>query len=211
MERLVKSNIVLTMAQMAIHEAKKVLRREIKKRVAVMTSEAKLKESTSIVSELLGMEEYKSSKRISVYLSMPSEVQTEGILKDIFETKKECFIPRYIGPNMDMVKLHSMEDMQSLPATSWNIQQPAEDDEREEAISSGGLDLIVVPGLGFTKDGLRLGRGKGYYDSYIMRCIKNCEKKPLLVGLAFSTQICDELPVTERDMTLDHVISSEPD
>ena len=53
MERLVKSNIVrLTMAQMAIHEAKKVLRREIKKRVAVMTSEAKLKESTSIVSEV---------------------------------------------------------------------------------------------------------------------------------------------------------------
>lgn len=27
----------------------------------------------------------------------------------------------------------------------------SEDDEREEAISSGGLDLIVVPGLGFTK------------------------------------------------------------
>ena len=53
MERLVKSNIVrLTMAQMAIHEAKKVLRREIKKRVAVMTNEAKLKESTSIVSEV---------------------------------------------------------------------------------------------------------------------------------------------------------------
>ena len=31
--------------------------------------------------KVLGMEEYKSSKRISVYLSMPSEVQTEGILK----------------------------------------------------------------------------------------------------------------------------------
>lgn len=53
MERLVKSNIVrLTMAQMAIHEAKKVLRREIKKRVAAMTNEAKLKESTSIVSKV---------------------------------------------------------------------------------------------------------------------------------------------------------------
>ena len=53
MERLVKSNIVrLTMAQMAIHEAKKVLRSDIKKRVAVMTNEAKLKESTSIVSKV---------------------------------------------------------------------------------------------------------------------------------------------------------------
>lgn len=40
------------MAQMAIHEAKKVLRREIKKRVAAMTNEAKLKESTLIVSKV---------------------------------------------------------------------------------------------------------------------------------------------------------------
>ena len=51
MERLVKSNIV-ALAQMAIHEAKKVLRREIKKRVAAMTDEAKLKESTLIVSKV---------------------------------------------------------------------------------------------------------------------------------------------------------------
>ncbi|XP_015750246.1 PREDICTED: 5-formyltetrahydrofolate cyclo-ligase-like isoform X2 [Acropora digitifera] len=99
------------------------------------------------------------------------------MVQDIFQTKKDCFVPRYIGSNMDMVKLDSMEDFFSLPLTSWNIRQPAEDDEREEALLSGGLDLIVVPGLGFTKHGLRLGR-----------------------GLAFSTQICDDLPVTERDM-----------
>ncbi|XP_044177566.1 5-formyltetrahydrofolate cyclo-ligase-like isoform X5 [Acropora millepora] len=148
------------------------------------------------------MEEYKLSRRISVYLSMPSEVQTEGILKDIFQTKKDCFVPRYIGSNMDMVKLDSMEDFFSLPLTSWNIRQPAEDDEREEALISGGIDLIVVPGLGFTKHGLRLGRGKGYYDNYIKKCIDNSEMKPYLVGLAFSTQICDDLPITERDMNM---------
>ncbi|XP_067023220.1 5-formyltetrahydrofolate cyclo-ligase-like isoform X9 [Acropora muricata] len=165
------------MNPVVINEAKKVLRREIKKRITTMSDELKLKESISIMNKLIGMEEYKLSRRISVYLSMPSEVETEGILKDIFQTKKDCFVPRYIGSNMDMVKLDSMEDFFSLPLTSWNIRQPAEDDEREEALLSGGLDLIVVPGLGFTKHGLRLGR-----------------------GLAFSTQICDDLPVTERDM-----------
>ncbi|XP_074624610.1 5-formyltetrahydrofolate cyclo-ligase-like isoform X2 [Acropora palmata] len=190
------------MNPVAINEAKKVLRREIKKRITTMSDELKLKESISIMNKLIGMEEYKLSRRISVYLSMPSEVQTEGILKDIFQTKKDCFVPRYIGSNMDMVKLDSMEDFFSLPLTSWNIRQPAENDEREEALLSGGLDLIVVPGLGFTK---------GYYDSYIKKCIDKCEKKPHLVGLAFSTQICDDLPVTERDMVLDHVISYEPD
>lgn len=43
---------VLKMAQVAIHEAKKVLRRELKKRVAAMTDEVKLKESTSIVNKV---------------------------------------------------------------------------------------------------------------------------------------------------------------
>ena len=62
MERLVKILLwgdketlivrCLIMAQMAIHEAKKVLRREIKKRVAAMTDETKLKESTSIVNQV---------------------------------------------------------------------------------------------------------------------------------------------------------------
>ncbi|XP_067023218.1 5-formyltetrahydrofolate cyclo-ligase-like isoform X8 [Acropora muricata] len=146
------------MNPVVINEAKKVLRREIKKRITTMSDELKLKESISIMNKLIGMEEYKLSRRISVYLSMPSEVETEGILKDIFQTKKDCFVPRYIGSNMDMVKLDSMEDFFSLPLTSWNIRQPAEDDEREEALLSGGLDLIVVPGLGFTKHGLRLGR-----------------------------------------------------
>ena len=37
---------------------------------------------------------------------------------------RECFIPRYVGPTMDMVKLDSIEDMLSLPLTSWNIRQP---------------------------------------------------------------------------------------
>ncbi|KAK2561972.1 5-formyltetrahydrofolate cyclo-ligase, partial [Acropora cervicornis] len=161
------------MNPVALNEAKKVLRRDIKKRITTMSDELKLKESISIMNKLIGMEEYKLSRRISVYLSMPSEVQTEGILKYHKYLKKrletnniidfvfrDCFVPRYIGSNMDMVKLDSMEDFFSLPLTSWNIRQPSEDDEREEALLSGGLDLIVVPGLGFTKHGLRLGRGK---------------------------------------------------
>ena len=77
---------------------------------------------------------------------------------------------------MEMYRVHSMEDIKSLPKTRWNIQQPSgitthtisifvswkrngsltvfylsADEGREDALSSGGLDLIVSPGLGFTK------------------------------------------------------------
>ncbi|EDO37618.1 predicted protein [Nematostella vectensis] len=190
----------------AIYEAKKLLRRQIKKRILAMSEEAKRKESAMITEKLLAMEEYKSSHRISVYLSMPSEVSTFDILRDIFNSNKKCYIPRYIGHQMDMLRLHSLEDMQSLPLTPWNIHQPADDDIREEALNTGGLDVILVPGLGFSKNGQRLGRGKGYYDNYIQKCIELCHKKPHLIGLAFSTQMYDQVPVTENDMTLDHVV-----
>ena len=38
---------------------------------------------------------------------------------------RHCFIPCYVGPKMDMLRLYSMEDYASLPTTTWSIKQPA--------------------------------------------------------------------------------------
>lgn len=71
---------------------------------------------------------------------MHDEVRTEEIIKDVFRGGKSCFIPRYESSSnhMDMLQLRSMEDMKTLPLTSWNIRQPTFDDQsREEALSAG--------------------------------------------------------------------------
>jgi hypothetical protein len=69
----------------------------------------------------------------------------------------------------------------------------------------GGLDLILIPGLGFTLDGDRLGRGKGYYDSYLRKC-RDRGFHPKTIALAYKQQICDIIPVTESDMKVDCVL-----
>ena len=78
-----------------------------------------------------------------------------------------------MGSNrMDMVRLYDMEDYDKLPVTKWNIKQPAEDEEREEALDAEeGLDLILIPGLAFTQGGARCGRGRGYYDTYLEKVL----------------------------------------
>lgn len=71
----------------------------------------------------------------------------------------------------------------------------------------GGLDLIVVPGLGFTVDGKRLGRGKGYYDRCITEYMKKHPGNNLkTIGLAFGQQICDDIPTSQLDSFMDFVI-----
>nr|XP_044619590.1 5-formyltetrahydrofolate cyclo-ligase isoform X3 [Equus asinus] len=85
--------------------------------------------------------QYQKSKRISIFLSMQDEIETEEIIRDIFQQGKTCFIPRYQfnSNHMDMVKLASPEEISSLPKTSWNIHQPGEEEVREEALSTGSL------------------------------------------------------------------------
>lgn len=85
------------------------------------------------------MKQYQDSKRISLYLSTKDEIDTTPILKDIFNNKKEAFIPQYHGKTMEMVKLNSMEDYQALPLTKWNIKQPNITECRENALDNGKL------------------------------------------------------------------------
>ncbi|KAM6942746.1 5-formyltetrahydrofolate cyclo-ligase [Xenentodon cancila] len=197
----------------ALKAAKQALRRELKRRLAALSAHEKRRQSLHVTQQLFKHPRYVSSQRIAIFLSMDDEVCTDEIIKDIFRRGKSCFIPRYErgSSHMDMLKLNGLQDMESLPLTSWNIRQPADDDHgREEALSGGGLDLVLMPGLGFSQFGKRLGRGRGFYDTYLERCSKHPRGNPYTIGLAFKEQICDEIPVGESDMLIDEVLYEDP-
>nr|ACQ58477.1 5-formyltetrahydrofolate cyclo-ligase [Anoplopoma fimbria] len=196
----------------ALRAAKQTLRREIKRRVAALSAEERRRQAQVLSRQLFRHPKYLSCKRIAVFLSMDDEVRTEEIIKDVFKCGKSCFIPRYESgsSHMDMLKLNSLQDMETLPLTSWNIRQPAEDDDsREEALATGGLDLILMPGLGFDLLGRRLGRGKGFYDTYLERCIGHPKGKPYTIALAFKEQLCQEIPVDDNDVLIDEILYEE--
>ncbi|KAM9825112.1 5-formyltetrahydrofolate cyclo-ligase isoform 2-T2 [Syngnathus typhle] len=172
----------------AMRAAKQALRKEIKRRVALLSEEEKHRQSLIVCQKLIRHPKYLACKRIAVFLSMDDEVHTEEIIKDMF-------------------KLNSMQDTATLSKTSWNILQPSEDDKgREEALSAGGLDLILMPGLGFDLSGKRLGRGKGFYDTYLARCFQHPKGKPYTIALAYKEQLCQDIPVDNNDVLIDEVL-----
>ncbi|XP_013786771.1 5-formyltetrahydrofolate cyclo-ligase-like isoform X1 [Limulus polyphemus] len=194
-------------ASAALRAAKEAIRAEVKKKLKVMSKDEKFCQSKLITDKLINYDRFKNSHRISIYLNTDHEVQTNGILEYIFKMGKECFIPKYDSnsQHMDMVKLHSLEDLSKLPLTKWNIRQPADDDHREEALATGGLDLIVVPGLAFDKRGGRIGRGGGYYDTYLNRCLHDPHGRPYTIGLAFAEQLLHSVPMDVHDVIMDEV------
>ncbi|KAL5463438.1 hypothetical protein EMCRGX_G032333 [Ephydatia muelleri] len=169
-----------------VRAAKAELRKVIRNALSSMSPEQKQSETESLVMK---------------FLMCPALCTFRTFLKS---GSRKCFVPRFDGTGMHMLRVHSFEDYNTLPLNKWNISQPESCDGREEGVSAG-LDLILVPGLAFTKDGVRLGRGKGYYDSYIARCLE-AGLKPHLLSLSFSCQLCENIPVTDRDRNVDRVI-----
>ncbi|CAL1543694.1 unnamed protein product [Lymnaea stagnalis] len=189
-----------------ILQAKASLRQMIKQRINGLSSYEKDQQSKIIMNQVLSLEEFKKSQRISIYLSLKDEVNTLPILQYMFSSGKQCFIPHFENQEMIMIKLESYEAYEHLPvANSWGIKQPLVFDQSLDAIHSGGLDLIFMPGLAFTKDGARLGRGMGYYDKYLQKCEDN-GKLPKTIALIFKEQLVDEVPTWQHDKSVDMVL-----
>lgn len=70
---------------------------------------------------------------------------------------------------------------------------------------------MIVPGLGFTQSGQRIGAGRGYYDYYFDRCMHDPHGHPYTIGLAFAEQMFRSIPMDKHDVPLDKVITPTED
>ena len=88
--------------------------------------------------------------------------------------------------------------MQDLQAGAFGILEPT----GKLFTDYKKIDVAVVPGMAFDKEGRRLGRGKGYYDRFL-RLLPNTYK----IGICFSWQLVDHVPTDEHDILMDQVLS----
>ncbi|RVE74954.1 hypothetical protein OJAV_G00027710 [Oryzias javanicus] len=110
---------------------------------------------------------------------------------------------------MDMLRLHSLEDMDALPRTSWNIPQPPDDDSSRESpqLRRSGPDADAGPGL---RPGRRTsGAGEGLLRHVPAALRPTPPRKPYTLALAFREQRCEEIPVDAHDVLIDEVLSEE--
>lgn len=73
----------------------------------------------------------------------------------------------------------------------------------EDGVAPTWPDVVIVPGLAFSRDGHRLGQGGGWYDRFLAERRQDC----VTIGVCFAPQLLDDLPTEAHDVIVDHVVT----
>jgi len=154
-------------------EEKATLRETMRHRLREMTAEEREAYSDEVCERILEMAEWNEAQSILLFSPLPSEPIITPLKLDCDARKASCV---YLPQSIkNEADLH-------LPET---------------------IDLILVPGLAFSKDRHRLGRGGGFFD----RLLAGRAAKAFKLGLCFSFQVLDQIPTEGHDIVMDAVVT----
>ncbi len=85
----------------------------------------------------------------------------------------------------------------------YGIMEP--DPEKAEEADVSLLEAVVVPGVAFDRHGGRMGYGGGFYD----RFLAGLDRLPFLVGVGFSMQVVEHVPLEPHDIRLDGIVTEK--
>jgi 5-formyltetrahydrofolate cyclo-ligase len=151
--------------------------------------------------------EYEAAKTILWYVDCRSELRTKHALPAALASGKRIVVPYCTTDEAGANKLGLwwLQDMNELAVGKWNILEPPRErwGESGKEIRPDEIELVVVPGVGFSRSGGRMGNGQGYYDRLLERVRPDC----VLVGLGYECQLFDDLIVSPHDVFMDRVVT----
>jgi 5-formyltetrahydrofolate cyclo-ligase len=175
------------------------LRQQLRRQREAMPAMAQAQASTAICDSILTLGEFKQSDCLAIYLAMPGEVDLGALLEQACLLGKLCCAPVITGKgSMEFRRYHPGDQLQ---LNSYGINEPL---ATSEPVAPAQLDLLLVPMVGFDRRGGRLGNGGGYYDRYLA-----ATGSATRLGVAFSCQEVEDLPVDPWDQALDGIITEQ--
>ena len=156
--------------------------------------------TTLLTEQIVNCPEYISANAIMAYLAMPKEANLDDVIRHALEHGKSVYVPVCTDKTtMIAVRLKSLE---SITRGVLNIRIPA---EPYDIIDPCDLDLILVPGAGFDRQGGRMGMGNGYYDRFLKELSSST-----YMGVCWAIQIWDELiPMDELDQRMNKIVTEQ--
>src|SRR5688572_9714743 len=188
------------MNSMSSNSGKAVIRRQLRETLAAMADADRHAKSMAACRHIVGTPEFDAARVVMLYLSTPTEVDTASLALKCWQQNKSVVVPKVSWDQRRMlpVEISSLKDQMTTTGGA-GVREPVSG----KPIPLDLIDLVVVPGLGFTPKGYRIGRGMGFYDRFLAQP----EFVGVSCGLAFEAQVVAEIPVLDHDMPLSMLVT----
>lgn len=180
----------------AAAERKRELRAEHRDRRRALTVVERARETSAVARRCFAMVQDSAPPAVASYLATGSELDLDGLHRDLWRSGLEIFLPRVAAPGV--LTWHAVGSLDDVRPGAHGIREP--DPGRVPATPLPAGALVLVPGVAFAADGHRLGQGGGYYDRFL------ASAAVVSVGVGFRCQRCDHLPVDPHDRRLDGLV-----
>ena len=183
----------------SVTEEKAALRRTVRRWLAALPSSERRESDRALFAHVLSLPQVEGAKTIFAFWGIPErEPDTGELVRQLAERGKVVGLPRML-PGRGMEVRGYASDRPLVPA-AFGLLEP---DEQAPLLERAAIDLILVPGLCYDREGYRLGFGGGYYDRWLAGC------SGWKVGLCRAALLQDRLPRGPYDIPVDLVVTEE--
>lgn len=177
---------------------KATLRKNTIKKLKEMDQLKRNEIETNLHKTLIESTYWKNANMIGVTISQGFEWDTKHIIESAWNDGKHVCAPKCDPKRKQLhfYKIHSFED---LEVVYYNLLEPKQ--EETTFITKSKIDLLIVPGMLFDKQGYRIGFGGGFYDRYLT------DYKNETVSLTSKIQLLEEIPKESFDIPVNHIIT----
>ena len=175
-------------------EKKKILRKIIKVRVSAISPEERKKREETLHNNLLSMPEFLAANTVMLFANLPDEIDTFSLIDRCISMGKKVFLPVINGEDMT-----ACEFTGEYRVGRYDIKEPIT--PNSSLLTPNLIDFVLVPGVGFSPNGYRLGRGKGYYDKFLSKY-----SNLFTVGVCFREQFYLDIPTEPHDVPMNKVL-----
>lgn len=134
------------------------------------------------------------ASNILMYHSLPDELSTLSFIER-WHTRKRFYLPRVNGVNLEILPY----DKSRLHLGAFNIEEP----DGNDTTPIEDIELIIVPGVAYDRNGNRIGRGKGFYDRLLR------SSRATTIGVAYHCQLVDDIEPDDFDVPVDFVVTEQ--
>lgn len=167
----------------------------------VIDKKSREEKSAQIFARLKEEEAVKNAKRVMVYVNFQEEVETRDLMEYLWGQGIELAVP-ITDPVTRSMQASLVESFADLVPGNFGVLEPSK--WATKIIIPDTIDLVIVPGLAFDRQGGRIGYGAGYYDRFFVQA-----PEADLIALAFAEQMIDWVPMEDHDRYLPKIVTDQ--